>query len=69
MVDFDGLKDKAEELKDKAEDFVGEHSDQIKQGVDKAGDFVADKIGHQEQVDKAESAISGLVDKLAGENK
>ncbi|MBN9611080.1 MAG: hypothetical protein BGO26_13965 [Actinobacteria bacterium 69-20] len=62
MVDFDGLKDKAE-------DFVGEHSDQIKQGVDKAGDFVADKIGHQEQVDKAESAISGLVDKLAGENK
>mgnify|MGYP001067428046 FL=1 len=53
MVDFDGLKDKAE-------DFVGEHSDQIKQGVDKAGDFVADKIGHQEQVDKAE---------LAGENK
>lgn len=28
MVDFDGLKDKAE-------DFVGEHSDQIKQGVDK----------------------------------
>jgi hypothetical protein len=58
MVDFG-------ELKDKAEDFVGDHADQIKQGVDKAGDFVADKIGHQEQVEKAESAIGGFIDKLA----
>lgn len=58
MVDFG-------ELKDKAEDFVGDHADQIKQGVDKAGDFVADKVGHQEQVEKAESAIGSFIDKLA----
>ncbi len=57
MVDFG-------ELKDKAEDFVGEHADQVKEGVDKAGDFVADKIGHEEQVQKAEDAIGGFVDKL-----
>lgn len=62
MVDFG-------ELKDKATDFVDEHSDQIKQGVDKAGDFVADKIGHEEQVEKAEGAIGGFIDKLGGDEK
>jgi hypothetical protein len=63
MVDFG-------ELKDKAQDFVGDHADQVKEGVDKAGDFVADKIGHEEQVEKVEGAISGFVDKIAGdENK
>lgn len=62
MVDFG-------ELKDKAEDFVGEHSDQIKQGVDKAGAFVADKIGHDEQVEKAQSAIGNFIDNLGGDDK
>jgi hypothetical protein len=62
MVDFG-------ELKDKAQDFVGEHADQIKGGIDKAGNFVADKIGHDETVDKVEDTLSGLVDKLAGEEK
>lgn len=61
MVDFD-------ELKDKAQDMVGEHADKIKEGVDKAGDFVADKIGHKETVEKVEDAISGFVDKLAGDS-
>lgn len=60
MVDFG-------ELKDKAEDLVGDHADQIKDGVEKAADFVADKIGHEETVDKVEGAISGFVDKLAGD--
>ncbi len=62
MVDFG-------ELKDKAQDFVGDHADQVKEGIDKAGDFVADKIGHEEQVQKAEDAVSGFVDKIAGDNK
>lgn len=62
MVDFG-------ELKDKAEGFVEEHADQVKQGVDKAGDFVADKIGHEEQVEKVEGAIGGFVDKLGGDDK
>lgn len=58
MVDFD-------ELKDKAAGLVGEHADAIKGGIDKAGDFVADKIGHEDTVDKVEGALSGLVDKLS----
>lgn len=61
MVDFD-------DLKDKAQDFVGEHADSIKDGLDKAGDFVADKIGHADTVDKVEDAIGGFIDKLAGED-
>jgi hypothetical protein len=61
MVDFD-------ELKDKAQDFVGEHADTIKGGIDKVGDFVSDKIGHEDTVDKVGDALSGIVDKLAGEN-
>lgn len=61
MVDFD-------ELKDKAQDLVGDHADQIKDGVEKVADFVSDKIGHEETVDKVEDAISGFVDKLAGDS-
>jgi hypothetical protein len=60
MVDFD-------ELKDKAQEFVGDHADRIKGGIDKAGEFVADKIGHEDTVDKVEDALSGIVDKLAGD--
>lgn len=62
MVDFD-------ELKDKAQDLVGDHAEQIKDGIDKAGNFVADKFGHGDKVDKVEGALSGLVDKLAGDDK
>ncbi len=62
MVDFG-------EIKDKAQDAVADHADDIKEGVDKVGDFVADKIGHEDKVEKAEDAISGFVDKLAGEDK
>lgn len=62
MVDFD-------ELKDKAQDLVGDHAEQIKDGVEKVGGFVADKIGHEDTVDKVEDAISGFVDKLAGDGK
>lgn len=57
MVDFG-------ELKDKAEGLVAEHSDQIKQGIDKVGDFVGDKIGH-DKVDPIEEKLSGFVDSIA----
>jgi hypothetical protein len=60
MVDFD-------ELKNKAQEFVGDHADRIKGGIDKAGEFVADKVGHEDTVDKVEDALSGIVDKLAGD--
>lgn len=62
MVDFG-------ELKDKAQGLVEEHGDQIKQGVGKAGDFVAEKVGHEDQVEKVEGAIGGFIDKLGGGDK
>lgn len=58
MVDFG-------ELKNKAEGFVAEHDDQIKQGIDKVGDFVGNKIGH-DKVDPIEEKLSGFVDSLGG---
>jgi hypothetical protein len=33
------------ELADKAKEFAGEHSDQVKEGVDKVGDFADQKTG------------------------
>lgn len=60
MVDFG-------EMKDKATDAVAGNADKIKDGIDKAGDFVADKIGHKDKVEKAEDAVTSLVDKLAGD--
>ncbi|SDO80851.1 MT0933-like antitoxin protein [Nakamurella panacisegetis] len=60
MVDFG-------ELKDKAEGLVSGHEDQIKQGIDKIGDFVGERIGH-DKVDPVEEKLSGFVDSL-GRNK
>lgn len=59
MVDFG-------DLKKKAEDAVNEHGDQIKDGVSKAADAIADKVGHADKIKKAEDALTGLVDKLGG---
>ena len=59
MVDFGGLADKAKDL-------VADHADQIKTGVDKAGDFIGGKIGH-EKVDGIEDKIGGFVDKIKAE--
>lgn len=33
------------ELADKAKEFAGEHSDQVQEGMDKAGDFADQKTG------------------------
>jgi hypothetical protein len=56
MVDFG-------ELRAKAEDFVAEHDDQVKQGIGKVGDFVGNKIGH-DKVDGIQDKLTGLVDSL-----
>lgn len=58
MVDFGGLKDKAQ-------DFIAQNDEKIKDGIEKAGDFIGGKIGH-EKVDGVEDKLTGLVDKLAG---
>lgn len=59
MVDFSGLADKAKNL-------VAEHSDQVRGGVEKVGDFVGNKIGH-DKVDPVEGKIGEFVDKLAAD--
>lgn len=55
-MDFDDIKHKVAEQKDKVEE-----------GLEKAGDFVKDKFGHDDQVDtgidKAKDAVEKLDDK------
>jgi hypothetical protein len=60
MVDF-------EELKNKAQDLVAQHSDTVKEGITKAGSFVGEKVGH-DKVDPVEDKLHDLVDKVAGKD-
>jgi hypothetical protein len=53
-IDFDRLKNKAQDLVDK-------HGDKIEQGVEKAGEFAKRRFGHEEQVDKV---VDKVQDKL-----
>lgn len=43
-----------DEMKDKAKDLLGQHSDQAEQGIDKASEFADEKTGgkHSDQIDK-----------------
>ena len=50
MIDFD-------DLRDKAEDFVEEHATQIDSGIDKAAEFAGKKYGHGEQIDKGAAKL------------
>ncbi len=64
MVDFT-------EWKDKAESLVAEHSEQIKGGVDKVGDFLESKLGaeHAGKIDAAQGKIGGFVDTIAASHQ
>jgi hypothetical protein len=53
-MDFDGLKDKAEEL-------VKDHGDKIEDGIEKAGDFAEKKFGHEEQIEAGVDKLKGLI--------
>lgn len=54
MVDFDGLKDKAQDL-------LQEHGDKIEAGLDKAADLVEGKVGHGEQIEAGVDKLKGLI--------
>lgn len=60
-MNFDELKNKAEGLKDKAEDLAAEHKEQVEGGIDKAADLLGNKIGHDDQIDKAAARLKGLI--------
>jgi hypothetical protein len=54
MVDFDELRSKAEAL-------LGEHSDQVDDGIDKLADLAGKRLGHSAQVDQAAAKLKGFV--------
>ncbi|GAA1995041.1 antitoxin [Nakamurella flavida] len=59
MVDFN-------ELRNKAQSLLSEHSDQVKSGIDKVGEVVGRKVGH-DKADPIEQKLHGLVDRLKGD--
>ncbi|HEX5118463.1 MAG TPA: antitoxin [Pseudonocardiaceae bacterium] len=44
---------------DKLKDLAGKHRDQVSQGLDKAGEFIDEKTGHQhsDQIDKGREEV------------
>lgn len=65
---FDRFKKTAEDAASKAGDLVGEHGDKVKDGLDKAGEFVDEKTGRKHSdkindgVDKAKDGLDKLGD-------
>jgi hypothetical protein len=55
MVDFDDLKGKAESL-------LGEHGDQVEEGIDKLADLAGKQFGHTGQIDQAADKLKDVVD-------
>ncbi|PYI67609.1 hypothetical protein CVV68_09180 [Arthrobacter livingstonensis] len=53
-----------DDIKGKAEGLIGGHQDQIKDGIEKAGDFVDDKTGgkFKDKVDGVQQSASDYVD-------
>jgi hypothetical protein len=58
-IDFDNLKNKAEDL-------LKDHGDKVEQGVEKAGDFAKRKFGHEETVDKVVDKIQDMIPEKPG---
>jgi hypothetical protein len=52
------------DLADEAKKFAGEHSDQVKEGLEKVGDFVDEKTGNRfgDQIDKGEQQAENYLD-------
>jgi hypothetical protein len=52
---------------DKAKDLIGDHEEAIKDGVDKAADVVADKVGegHADKVEQGAEKLKDVIDGLA----
>ena len=55
-------------LADQLSDALAGHADEIKAGIEKAGDFVDDKTGGKfaSQVDQVQEKLAEAVDKLDG---
>ncbi len=57
-----------DDLKGKAQELIGGNEEAIKDGIEKAGDFIDDKTGGKfaEQVDAVQDAASGFVENAGG---
>jgi antitoxin protein of toxin-antitoxin system len=60
MVDFEGMRDKAE-------DAAGDHHDQVDSGIDKASDAAGQRFGHEDQIDKGADKAKGMVPAEGGD--
>ncbi|OMH29365.1 hypothetical protein BKD30_00525 [Tersicoccus phoenicis] len=71
MSAFDNLKGKASGLFGKAADAVRDHEGQVKQGIEKAGDFVDRKTGgkYAERIDAVQQKASGAVNRLRAQHR
>ncbi len=49
------------QLKQQAEGLLEQHGDKIEDGVEKAGEFVKGKFGHESQVDTVVDKIQDLI--------
>jgi hypothetical protein len=67
---LDRFKKTAADVKDKAAGLAEDHGDKVKDGIDKAADFVEDKTKHKhdDKIDKGADAAKGAIDKLAGDD-
>lgn len=50
-----------DELKNKAQDLVNQHGDKIEGGVEKAGEFAKQKLGHEQQIDSVVDKIQDMI--------
>lgn len=57
-----------DEMRDKAEEFAGEHSDQVNEGVEKAGEFADEKTGGRfsDQIDQGTEKAGDFAEGLGG---
>jgi hypothetical protein len=52
-----------DELKNQAEGLLHDHKDQVAEGLDKAAGLLKGKIGHDNEVDKAEGFLKDQLGK------
>jgi hypothetical protein len=58
------------ELADKAKDLVGDHADEVKDGIDAAAGFIGDKVGIDDTtVTSVTQTAKGFVDDIADDAK
>lgn len=71
MAGFDELKGKVAGLAQQAGDFASQNSDQIADGIEKAGDFIDEKTGgkYADKVDGLQEGAQNLLNNLGNKDQ